>query len=322
MERYYVIGAKQKNQVLKDWEQYERGLILDVFPEKKLVKKCVDYQSPPEVCPAVNPSHSFTAGSIRNNHLYVGTHTEVIKYRLPEFVIEKTISLPCFNDIHHVKPLDDGNLLVVNTGLDMVIKLSENGEVLNEWNVMGEQPWDRFSRKTDYRKVPTTKPHHSHPNYAFTVGEDLWVTRCLQKDAICLSNNKRIDIGRQLVHDGVVFGDSIYFTQVDGSIVIVDSQNYKVKKVHNLNKLTRTNSPLGWCRGIKVISHDKVIVGFTRIRPSKKVLPNGKTKWEGQYGVLPTRIACFDLKREEKLWEQELEDVGLNAIYSIHSISN
>lgn len=79
--------------------------------------------------------------------------------------------------------------------------------------------------------------------------------------------------------------------------------------------------PLGWCRGIKVLDDDKVVVGFTRIRPTLKKAPDGNRVWEGQYGVLPTRIACYDLKKGKLLWEQQLEDHGMNAIYSIHSES-
>ncbi|WP_342045383.1 hypothetical protein [Bacillus sp. OTU530] len=193
---------------------------------------------------------------------------------------------------------------------------------MNEWNVLGNNPWEQFFRKTDYRKIPTTKPHQSHPNYVFEIGNDIWVTRCLQKDAICLTKSNRIiNIGRELVHDGVVFGESIYFTQVDGHVVVVDIHNHEVIQVHNLNKMTDTNMPLGWCRGIKIIDHDKVIVGFTRIRPIKKTRPDGEVLWEGGYGVLPTRIVCYDLKNGKQLWEQQLEDYGMNAIYSIHSES-
>jgi hypothetical protein len=51
----------------------------------------------------------------------------------------------------------------------------------------------------------------------------------------------------------------------------------------------------------------------------RKTAPDGKVFWEGEYGVLPTRIACYDLKNEKLLWEQQLENYDMNAIYSIHS---
>lgn len=320
LEKYYIIGAKQKNQILKDWEQYQNGLIIKVSPENKTAVKCVEYTSPPEVCPKENPSISFTAGTMYNNHLYVGTQTEVLIYSLPQFKIVNSLSIPSFNDIHHVRPTEEGNLMIVNTGLDMVIELSPNGKVLKEWDVLGGDPWTIFSRTTDYRKVPTTKPHQSHPNYVFEIGGDIWATRCLQKDAVCLTKlNKTINIGHQLIHDGVVFGNSIYFTQVDGHVVVVDIHSLQVKYQYNLNNMNDSKIPLGWCRGIKIINQDQVIVGFTRIRPVKKTEADGTISWEGGYGVLPTRIACFDLKKGKQLWEQQVEEYGMNAIYSIHS---
>ncbi len=202
----------------------------------------------------------------------------------------------------------------------MLLEITLQGEIINEWPVFGQDPWERFSGKTDYRKVSTTKPHQCHPNYVFKIGKDIWATRCLQKDAICLTKAKlRINTGDEFVHDGVVFNGSIYFTQVTGHITVVNIHNHEVQHMHNLNKMIKTNLPLGWCRGIKVLDHDKVIVGFTRKRPIRKRDGDGNEIWEGEYGVLPTIIACFDLKNEKQLWEQQLEDYGMNAIYSIHS---
>lgn len=320
MESYYVVGAQQKNEVLKDWEQFKKGLIVKVSPDKGTVEKCIEYISPKKVCPQENPSILFTAGTIRNNYLYVGTQTEILKYSLPDFKKAGYFSKPCFNDIHHVRPAGNGNILIANTGLDMVMELSPLGKVVKVWNVLGEDPWGKFSKFKDYRKVKTTKPHSSHPNYVFTIGEDIWATRCLQMDAICLTKpDQRMDIGRALVHDGVLFGESVYFTQVDGHVVVVNINNHEEMQVHDLNKMTNADTSLGWCRGIKVLNEDKVIVGFTRIRPVRKIDSEGNEFWEGQYGVLPTRIACYDLKKGILLWEQELEEYDMNAIYSIHS---
>ncbi|WP_191560575.1 hypothetical protein [Metabacillus idriensis] len=322
LESYYVVGAMQKNQVLRDWEQYKKGLILKVSKENGTVEKCAEYTSPPEVCSNKNPSFLFTAGTIDNNELYVGTQTEVIVYSLPDFNLVNYLTLPCFNDIHHVVPNGAGGVFIVNTGLDMVVEATFHGEILNQWNVVDglllEKP---FQCKLDYRKVSTTKPHKSHPNYVFRIGEDIWVTRCLQKDAICLTTSQQINIERELIHDGVVFGDLVFFSQVDGYIVVADKNKHEVTEVHNLNLMTPGKNPLGWCRGIKVLDQDKVIVGFTRIRPSKRTDSNGKVTWQGGYGISPTRIAGYDLKNRKLLWEINVEKFGMNAIYSIHSSS-
>ncbi len=321
MEQFYVIGAQQKNGVFKDWEQYEKGLILKVSPQQNTAQTCVKYVSPPEVLPNTNPSISFTAGTMEQNLLYVGTNTEMLVFSLPHFQRLGYVTLPCFNDIHHVRPSKSGNFLIVNTGLDMVLEVSSMGEIKKEWSVTGMDQWKKFTMAMDYRKVATTKPHQAHPNYCFQLGEDLWVTRCLQKDAICLTKpGQKIDIGGDLIHDGIVAGKFIYFTQVTGKVVLVDRNTLKVTQVVDLNNITSSGKQLGWCRGIKVMDddNDKVIVGFTRIRPAKKLQANGTMKWEGQYGTMPTRIACYNLRLGKLIWEQELESYGMNAIYSIH----
>jgi hypothetical protein len=230
------------------------------------------------------------------------------------------MSLPCFNDVHHVRPTIDGNFLVVSTGLDMVLEVTAYGAILRKWNVLGLDPWGHFPRNIDYRKVLTTKPHHSHPNYVFQIGKDIWATRCLQQDAICLTRpNQLIEIGGALVHDGVLVKDTIYFTKVDGHVVTVDRNTLKVKQVYNLNKITNAQKPLGWCRGIKVLNDHTVIVGFTRLRPTAQIV-NGQLIQEGGYDILPTRIACYNLTEGKLLWwEHSLEEYGLNAVFSIHS---
>src|SRR5689334_11919993 len=45
------------------------------------------------------------------------------------------LSLPFFNDLHHVRPTPAGDLLVANAGLEMVIHMTQSGEICNVWNV-------------------------------------------------------------------------------------------------------------------------------------------------------------------------------------------
>lgn len=318
MSKVYLVGAKLKPKILNNWELYEQGIILELDVINKSIKHKVSYFSPPEVCPPLNASISFTAATLSEKKLYVGTHTEVLTYN-NRFEKENYFSLPMFNDIHHVKPRENGNLLVVNTGLDMVVEVTKSGEVVRYWNVAGENPWDRFNEKIDYRKVPSTQPHKSHPNFVFELNDDIWVTRCLQKDAVCLNDpNKKISIGRELIHDGVRFSGKIYFTQVDGRIVIVDEKTLKVEEEIDLVKITPRNQKIGWCRGIMPFKNNFVLVGFSRVRPSREVMPDGTVKWKGQYGHMPTRLACYDLSCRKLIWELNLEKYNMNAIYSIN----
>ena len=69
---------------------------------------------------------------------------------------------------------------------------------------------------------------------------DVWVSRSRQRDAICLSSpGGGIDIAVQTPHDGLIAGDSIYFTTVDGRIVIVNRYTGKFDRIMDLNVTER-----------------------------------------------------------------------------------
>jgi hypothetical protein len=199
----------------------------------------------------------------------------------------------------------------------MVLKVSLDGEVLCEWHTLGDDPWQAFSRDIDYRRVASTKPHRSHPNQVFCIGDDIWVTRFEQRDAICLTDRrKRIAIDFALVHDGVVQDGHVYFTTVDGRVVIVSAQTYTVEDIVDLNNLLNREADLGWCRGI-LIDGDLAWVGFTRLRLTTFRKNLSWVRW-GFKTLLPTRIACFDLVRKRFITETNLQDHGMDAVFSIH----
>jgi hypothetical protein len=254
--------------------------------------------------------------------MYVPTQTELLIYDVPSFECQAYVSLPCFNDVHHVCPGPAGTLFVANTGLDMVLEVTHGGEVRREWSVVGEPLWTRFSRDVDYRKVVTTKPHKSHPNHVFFLDGEVWVTRCDQHDALCLTREQDpIPIGDTSIHDGLVRGDRVYFTQVSGHVIVVDGATKRVCRRFDLNAIAGGRTPLGWCRGIEVLDGDLVVVGFSRLRPTKW---KENVQWVkhrlGGHGIgpLPTRIAMFDLKEKQLCWEVDLESAGMNVVFSIH----
>jgi len=327
LENIYAIGGQQKklghNQTA--WHAHGKGVIVKINARTGIVQTCLEYVTPPELCPDKDPSILFKAGTIIEDTLYACTTTEVLIYKLPAFEQIGFVSLPCFNDVHHVYPTPEGNLLVAVTGLDMVVETTPQGEVLQEWNVLGQDPWERFDPAVDYRKVLTTKPHHSHPNFVFQVGDDIWVTRFEQKDAICLTQpDRHIDIGVERLHDGIVYGSKVYFTAVDGHIIVANLENEQVENIVNLNDIANEkNRALGWCRSLYVIDEDHVIVGFSRLRPTKF---RENLRWVRRQlgdkvtGNAPTRISLFNLKQKKLIWEYSLEEAGINAIFSVHVV--
>lgn len=322
--RFYVVGGQQRDaRHLLDhdqgWYDYGQGVVLAVNVDDGQVQRPLLYTSQPDAT-ATGAPVLFKSGTRVGDTLYLCTQTEVMTYRLPDFHQLSWCSLPCFNDVHHVRPLPTGNLLVANTGLEMVLELTPAGAVVNEWNVLHEDPWLHFSKSIDYRKGVSTKPHRAHPNYLFTLdrgdGCEIWATRFEQKDAVCVNRpGLRIPLDVERVHDGLLHEGYLYFTAVNGHLLIVNAQTLVVEEQIDLTQCHSDEELLGWCRGIYV-EGDYAWVGFSRIRTTKF---REALSWVrlGFQRSLPTRIACYDLKRRIHLMDVVLDDHGLDAVFSI-----
>jgi len=319
LSEFYVVGGRQRaprplSAGNRDWNGYEQGVILRINTASGEWKEVLSYVSPSDVVAQEDAAITFQAGTIKDQVLYVCTQTEVLLYRLPGFEQLAYLSLPIFNDLHHVHPTPTDSILVANAGLEMVLELSREGKILNAWNVLGEET-SKISSEIDYRKV-NTKPHRSHPNYLFYIDSHPWATRFHQGDAICLTQpEKRIQISTERIHDGVVHDGQVYFSSVNGCIYVANTSTLTVERTINLNQMHSDESLLGWCRGV-LIDQDHLWVGFSRIRP---------TKWRENVGWVmrgfkearPTHIACYDLAKNECVTEVDLEPMGLNVVYSI-----
>jgi hypothetical protein len=321
VRRLYVTGAQQRSPRPlftndQNWYEYHKGLVLRVDVETGAVETCVEYVSPPDACAPGDPV-LFKGGTVEGNRLYVCTQTEVLVYALPDFELVNYLSLPCFNDVHHVRPTPEGNLLIANSGLEMVLEVRPDGKVLREWNVLGEEPWKAFSKDIDYRRGINLKPHRSHPNFVFYAGDDIWATRFEQKDVVCLTQpGRRVHIGIERVHDGIYYQGRIYLTTVNGHLVVANPETLEIESVMDLNAAQAEPALLGWCRGL-LIEGNKAWVGFSRIRPTKF---REAVSWVrlGFSRALPTHIACYDLSRQKCLAEINLEEHCLDAVFSIH----
>ncbi len=323
MASLYVLGARQRDLFLRheeEWNLYEAALILQIDTETGAVRTCVEYKTPLEARANDNSSVVFKSGTLAGDVLYTCTSTEVLIFKLPEFERIHYISLPCFNDLHHVTPTSDGNLAAAITGLDMVAKFNREGELLAEWSVLPEALWSRFSRTTDYRKVETTKPHKSHPNFVFELNGEIWTTRFRQRDAICLNDpGRRIDIAVQSPHDGLLFGERIYFTSVDGRVIVANPRSLQVERIIDLKQIDGGDALLGWCRGLFPVDERRVWVGFTRIRKTRfreNVLWVRSVLREGMREK-PTHITLYDIANMRSIQEFDLEAHGMNIVFSI-----
>ncbi len=322
MNKIYISGGHLRRTVFKkleEWQSVDQACVIEVDLNHDQARPCLQYVSPQEACADELPAILFKSASIQGNTLYTCTSTEVLVYEVPDFRLKHYISLPFFNDLHHVCPTSQGTLLVVVTGLDMVVEITTAGTVLREWGVLGDDPWTRFSRQIDYRKIPTTKPHKSHPNHAFELNGEVWVTRLQQRDAVSLTDSGRhIEIAVQRPHDGYIFGNSIYFTTVDGHIVIANQKTLQVDRTINLNEINgKPDPPLGWCRGLLPVDEHRVWVGFSRMRPTKFVENVSWIKNGAALRHLPSHIALYDLQKMTCEREIDLEPYGIGVMFSL-----
>ncbi len=336
MRDLIVLGGEMRadGARLREWQHFQTAIVVMVKMPQREASAVHRYSSPSSVCPEF-PSIIYKAGSLEGDRLFLCTQTECMIYRLPDFSVEHYVSLPLFNDLHHVTPTARDTLLIAVTGLDLVVEIDFAGTLINEWDVLGADTWTKFSKDIDYRKVPTTQPHCAHPNFVFMLGDEIWVTRCDLKDAVCLTNrSKRIDLsGTQshpvdIVHDGILYGSRLYFTAVDGNVLIVDTASRETIEVVDLKDIVKSDYPLGWCRGIKVVDDERVIVGFSRLRRTKlhdKVRwakaqvkrVSGMANYTDSLPSQPTRISCVNLRTREIEWEVPLADCGIDAVFSI-----
>ncbi|MCB1037861.1 MAG: hypothetical protein KDD47_28765, partial [Acidobacteria bacterium] len=286
-------------------------------------RHCKHYVSPPEVvADDPHPAILFKAATRTGDLLYTCTQTEILVWQLPGFELRHHLSLPAFNDVHHVRPTARGTLLVANTGLDMVMEVSFEGETLRRWNVLGGEEWGRFSPEADYRRVLTTKPHGSHPNFVFEAEGEVWATRFEQRDALCLTDrDRRLEIGVEKPHDGIVQGSEVFFTTVDGHVAICDLAG-GAPEIHDLQAMTPGERALGWCRGLWVLDRRTVLVGFSRLRPTRA---RENLRWlrhrvglRSNPGNRPTRVALYNLAEGRLVEEWTVEQEGLNVLFSIH----
>jgi len=321
----YVIGGRQKKAFTTPQEEYNRfgTAIIAKYDTNLEGTVKTTYKSPDELCASEDHcSILFKSGSIHGNSLITCTQTEILIYSLNDFSIEKHISLPYFNDVHHVVKTNDDTLLVVVTGLDLIVEIDMEGNTINEWDALNNPLWSRFSREIDYRKILTTKPHDSHPNFVFKYNDDIWVSRFEQRDAQCLTDRtKTIDIGIEKPHDGHVFGNRAFFTTVDGHVVIANLDTLKVEKIVNLHKCAGGDKATGWARGLKIIDEQHILVAFSTLRVTKF---RENLRWiKKKAGVIenhivsPTHFALYDIVNERMLWRKFTDDTGVDVIFSI-----
>lgn len=303
-----------------EWRRYECAVVARV--RDGVPERAFEYRVP-EMHRAGEGSHCFKAATFTRDRAYLCTDTEVLVCALPSFAIERVISLPCFNDLHHVTPGPQGTLYVVSTGLDAVVEVTAEGELVRAMDVLGGVVWDRFSPSVDYRRVASTKPHRSHPTFVFFRDGEPWVTRFEQRDAVPLSEagGQPRPLAAAGLHDGQVQAGQVLFTTVEGRIVGAEGETTLRATLEVPLRGHEERGAAGWCRGL-LVEGERAWVGFsllrfTELRHNLSWMASRLRGAEPNV-LLPTRVALHDLRSGELLAETRTDGVGLDAIFSIH----
>jgi hypothetical protein len=274
--------------------------------------------------PAEHPNLEFTVSCREGHTLWLAMDTEVRRYSYPALELQATFSHPCFQNIHSVA-VRGGSLYVTSTGLDLVVVLGkETGVVQQVLNVEGLDPWHRFARSVDWRQVHSTRPHDCHPNHVFWLGDEPWVTRCTPEDAVPLLNTgRRIDLSgtkREIaVHDGVVHEGSVFFTLVDGTVVVMDAADPE-RPLRNIElaALPGFGGVRGWCRGL-CFANGLAYLGFSRLRRTRnqrKLDWVRRTVGRGET-VQQASVLAVDLQAGRIVKDYRLPLGSIDAVYGI-----
>ncbi|GGF65614.1 GNAT family N-acetyltransferase [Alteromonas lipolytica] len=247
---------------------------------------------------------TFKSGHISGNTLWLTTETEILEVGVDSMTVKNCYSDKCFNDLHHVIE-HNNSLFIADTGLDCVMQMSLKSKQLTPLPVV-VNACTRQNLPEDLRAVPSTKPHLAHPNYCFTLGDEVWVTRCDYMDAVCVNNpQRRIFIGDGLVHDGVVKGKYIYFTTVNGRIKVFDKKTLQL--CTDIDLAIVAPHWKGWFRGITPITSEQVLIAMSKPRASKRQLS----------GSQESTLLLVDIFSNEVLQHWNLGDLGFDAVFSV-----
>jgi len=215
---------------------------------------------------------------------------------------------PLLNDVHHALE-HDGTLWVASTGADAVLEVRD-GEVARVHALGGPLP------DGDLR-TRSLKPHQVHPNHLFAWDGEVWVTCLHPGHARALRSGRRLEVDDERIHDGVVHAGRVWFTTVDGRVVITDGHH---RDVIDLNTLDAGDGPLGWCRGL-VVDGERMWVGFTRLRATRwrhhLAWVRGRLRGRVEVTRRPTRVVEIDLTACALAHEVDLEPHGVHAVFGL-----
>lgn len=301
------------------WDRYETALVVKL--RDGVVVDRLEYKGW-TLDEEVGLSRLFRSASIVDGFAYTCTSTQVLKIDLKSLKIVEAHTHRLFNDLHHVAKFD-GHFFVAGTGVDSVLEFDDKWEFVKRYPVTDDELMRRHGMESDFRRIPTTKPHNAHPNYLAQWGGEIWVTNFEAGRVQSITSDRRHHVSENRIHDGMLDRGKVWFTAVNGAVIRMDPATGNIE-TFELATMTPTDKQLGWCRSIQVLGDNDLLVGFSRIRDTKL---RENLKWlgnkllGGDYVISePTRIARYDLAKRKETWRFDLEPTGVHAVFSILEI--
>lgn len=325
-EKFLVSGGipRKFGELLSVGHALKQASLAEVDFSNKIYTPKLNHITAPELCVDSKPTIGFTTLSVHKQYIYVCTSTEVLVVDKITYEIVRIYSEKLFHDLHHVNVINN-KIFVVNTGMDTVFEYDMNFKNRKIYHTLGNDPFHKFSPNENLNKIVSTKPHETHTNNIFEIDGEPWITRMRLKEAVALhDHSKKMEIGVGRPHDGIVKGDFIYFTTVNGYIVVFNKYTFRKEAQIELNSSSqRRNTPLGWCRSLHV-DDDCMYVGFTQLRTTKFSENLGWLKTMVQnrkitHKPLPTRIEKLSLNGDF-ISEFILPTNEIYTIFSIHKL--
>lgn len=316
-------GLQRRNaRELSSGQKHERGCLLVLDTASGRFQVALEYRSRPEHRPPDLPEIRFTAVDPGDGDVLAPTSTELVLVSAGDWEPRDVVSLPCFNDVHHARR-HGGEILVANTGLDEVVVLDARSRRVERRVYLGHTPFaQRFDDDVDYRRLNTTGRHEIHPNHVCVLDGDVFVSGGFEGSVIPLDEpGARFRISERVIHDGVSRDGALWFTSVDGWILVVDPHAGRVIERFDLNGMDPQGGGLGWCRGL-CLDGGVAYVGFSAIRPTAN---ERLVSWVNQRvgrGEPPrrSRIAAFDLPAGRLLDEYPLPTGRMSDVFCVRTL--
>lgn len=231
----------------KFWVGYGMVALLDW--DKKEIIKSIGQESPMGILQ-------------EDNKLYVNdARDNEIKIYNTNLNISGIIKNRFFNDLHSIQKTQDNNFLITSTGLDLVLKIDREGNILNEWWA-GEHGFDKdqnninitFDRTKLYSddSIPTSS-QSTHLNYSIELDEDHYLVSLFHQGKIIKINNK--DGSFEVVANNLTRPHSIRL--INNKFYVADSKNGRVLIFDkDFKKIDQIVINKGWIQDIREISND------------------------------------------------------------------